>query len=33
MMAICDEVSFASNGEGATEVRLVFSADGRAERE
>jgi anti-sigma regulatory factor (Ser/Thr protein kinase) len=33
MMAICDEVSFSSNGEGATEVRLVFSADGRAEQE
>jgi anti-sigma regulatory factor (Ser/Thr protein kinase) len=33
MMAICDEVSFASNGEGTTEVRLVFSAGGRAESE
>ena len=33
MMAICDEVSFSRNGEEATEVRLVFSADGRAEQE
>ena len=33
MMAICDEVSFSRNGEEATEVRLVFSAEGRAEHE
>jgi anti-sigma regulatory factor (Ser/Thr protein kinase) len=33
MMAICDEVSFSRNGEETTEVRLVFSVEGRAEHE